>query len=141
MRSVLEQECLRLVEVRGEPEVLELLGRVAVDLVILNATSPNLNALECCRRIRANRQTESVPILMLADAEQNEVYSEALSSGADEFLATPLHPEAFRMRIRSLLRQKAMSDRLDATEAILFALARAVEMRDHHTGGHCERLA
>ncbi|MCL5745459.1 MAG: HD domain-containing protein, partial [Acidobacteria bacterium] len=42
---------------------------------------------------------------------------------------------------RSLLRQKAMSDRLDATEAILFALARAVEMRDHHTGGHCERLA
>src|ERR1035438_5443644 len=27
------------------------------------------------------------------------------------------------------------------TEAILFALAQAVEQRDHHTAGHCERMA
>lgn len=30
---------------------------------------------------------------------------------------------------------------IDETEEILFALARAVEQRDSHTGGHCERLA
>src|SRR5579863_7648662 len=29
----------------------------------------------------------------------------------------------------------------DETEAILFALAQAVEQRDRHTAGHCERLA
>ena len=29
----------------------------------------------------------------------------------------------------------------NATEGILFALALAVEQRDHHTGGHCARLA
>jgi len=32
-------------------------------------------------------------------------------------------------------------DSADATEGILFALALAVEQRDNHTGGHCERLA
>lgn len=31
--------------------------------------------------------------------------------------------------------------KLDETEAILFALAQAVEQRDHSTAGHCERLA
>jgi putative two-component system response regulator len=30
---------------------------------------------------------------------------------------------------------------IDETEEILFALALAVEQRDRHTGGHCERLA
>lgn len=30
---------------------------------------------------------------------------------------------------------------IDETEGILFALALAVEQRDRHTGGHCERLA
>jgi putative nucleotidyltransferase with HDIG domain len=30
---------------------------------------------------------------------------------------------------------------LDETEGILFALAQAVEQRDRHTAGHCERLA
>jgi putative two-component system response regulator len=29
----------------------------------------------------------------------------------------------------------------DETEAVLFALAQAVEQRDRHTAGHCERLA
>src|SRR5215469_12564148 len=30
---------------------------------------------------------------------------------------------------------------IDGTEAILFALAHAVEQRDRQTAGHCERLA
>ena len=30
---------------------------------------------------------------------------------------------------------------IDETEGTLFALARAVEQRDHQTAGHCERLA
>jgi response regulator RpfG family c-di-GMP phosphodiesterase len=30
---------------------------------------------------------------------------------------------------------------VDGTESILFALAQAVEQRDHQTSGHCERLA
>jgi cyclic di-GMP phosphodiesterase len=32
-------------------------------------------------------------------------------------------------------------DTIDDTEGILFALAQAVEQRDHQTAGHCERLA
>ncbi|MBZ5727088.1 MAG: HD domain-containing protein [Acidobacteriia bacterium] len=40
-------------------------------------------------------------------------------------------------------RQTSLPDgsSIDETEGILFALAQAVEQRDHHTAGHCERLA
>ncbi len=37
--------------------------------------------------------------------------------------------------------QAAPCECLDETESILFALAQAVEQRDRHTAGHCERLA
>ena len=63
------------------------------------------------------------------------------SARADAFLARPLHPEVFAARVRSMLRHKAMVDRLEESETILLALAQAVELRDPSTAGHCERLA
>jgi response regulator RpfG family c-di-GMP phosphodiesterase len=46
---------------------------------------------------------------------------------------------------RELAAQAAAQPRnefaIDPTESILFALAQAVEQRDHQTAGHCERLA
>ena len=39
-----------------------------------------------------------------------------------------------------LLRQRALNQRLDATEGVLFALARAVEARDRYTIYHAERV-
>ncbi len=44
------------------------------------------------------------------------------------------------IRTKVLLRQRALNQRLDATEGVLFALARAIEARDRHTIHHAERV-
>ena len=44
-------------------------------------------------------------------------------------------------RLSALREQRITSLVEDQTEAILFALAMAVEQRDRHTAGHCERMA
>jgi putative two-component system response regulator len=64
-----------------------------------------------------------------------------MESGADGYLGGPLHPELFRMRVRSMLRHKAIVDRMEESETILMALAQAVEHRDNITARHCDRLA
>jgi putative two-component system response regulator len=64
-----------------------------------------------------------------------------LDSGADEFLVKPVSPMALRTRIRGMLRTKHVTDSLEETESILFALARIVDERDNVTGDHCQRLA
>jgi putative two-component system response regulator len=46
-----------------------------------------------------------------------------------------------RTRVRAMLRNKALVDSLEEAEAILFALAQAVEHRDAYTSQHCQRLA
>src|SRR5262249_36003722 len=47
----------------------------------------------------------------------------------------------FAARVRSMLRHKAVVDRLEESETILLALAQAVELRDSSLAGHCDRLA
>jgi putative two-component system response regulator len=70
---------------------------------------------------------------------ENEVTG--LASGADDFLVKPLKPTLVRVRVRTMLRHKALIDSLEEAETILFVLAQSVEHRDRYTGRHCERLA
>lgn len=130
-----------IVEVSGGRQALDLLSRRDVELVVLDKTMPGMDGLECCRQIKADRKTELIPILMLTGNNSIEDELEGIRAGADQFIAKPIHPEVLRARAASLIRHKIAISRLEETEATLFALAQAVEMRDACTAGHCERLA
>lgn len=49
--------------------------------------------------------------------------------------------DAARLTHRVLKTNRSVVDSVDEAEAVLLALAQAVELRDRTTGGHCERLA
>jgi putative two-component system response regulator len=139
VKSVLASEPYKLVQADSEPQLFEVLQSATVDLIILPASGSSFPGLDCCRRIKTDRKTELIPVLLVTDgAVESQI--DALSAGADDFLPQPVHRDLARTRIRALLRQKAATDRLEQTETILFTLAKAVEHRDQTTGGHCDRL-
>jgi putative two-component system response regulator len=141
LRAMLKHEPYRILEARRADEALSVLIAENVDLVILDLMLPEMSGLDLCRRIKADRQTQLVPVLIMTSVQgvENEIAS--ITSGADEFLTKPLHHAVVRTRIRALLRNKAAIDSLEEAETILFALAQAIEQRDTYTSGHCERLA
>lgn len=53
----------------------------------------------------------------------------------------PLRLEPARLTRRVMRANRAASDDMQETEAVLLALAQAVELRDRAISGHCERLA
>jgi len=125
------------VQAPGGVAALDLLEQQHVNLVVLDTLPPaGMDAVECCSRIKGNRRSQLVPVLMLLREQDAENQVIAMASGADQFLSKPFHPEVFRSRVRSLVGRNLQ---LDETESMLFSLAQAVESRDQ--GGHCERLA
>jgi len=141
LRGILKAAPYRILECGQASEAIRFIEAESIDLIILDLVLPEMGGPAFCRWLKANRRTQLIPVLMLTSVLGVENEITGLTSGADEFLLKPLHPEVVRARIRAMLRNKAITDSLEEAENILFALARAVEGRDRYTGMHCERLA
>ncbi|WP_051670825.1 HD-GYP domain-containing protein [Bryobacter aggregatus] len=141
IRATLNGVGSRFLEAKRPSEAFAILDCERVDLVICDMFLPELNGMEFCRRLKANRATQLLPILMLTSVQGAEHEVAGLTSGADEYLLQPAHPSILKARVQSMLRHKAALDSLDEVESILFTLAQAVEERDKCTSDHCRRLS
>jgi putative two-component system response regulator len=146
IKGILKAGPYRVLEARQPNEAFQLLDQADVDLIIADLVMPEMSndmqgGLEFCRRIKANRRTRLIPILIITSVQGNDHVIASLESGADEFLIKPLQPAVVRTRIRTMLRGKRTLDSLEEAETILFAMAETVEQRDKETGNHCQRLA
>jgi DNA-binding response OmpR family regulator len=75
------------------------------DLVILDLMLPEMDGLEICRRLRQERDTAAVPIIMLT-AKSDEVDRVlGLEMGADDYMAKPFSPKELVARVRAVLRR------------------------------------
>lgn len=82
------------------------------DVVCLDVRMPGMNGIEACQAIRKDPRNAGIPILMLTALNDAEDITRGLEAGANDFLSKPFNEPELSARIRSLLRTKALYDRL-----------------------------
>ena len=127
-------------EARDGVEALEAVDALEPDLILLDIDMPRLDGIAVCERLKAHPTRRLIPIVILTASNDRNTRLRGLAAGADDYLSKPFDPKELLIRTKVLLRQRALNQRLDATEGVLFALARAVEARDRHTIHHAERV-
>jgi putative two-component system response regulator len=140
LRMVLEEDGH---EVVVAPDGQAALARVAArrpDLVVLDIDLPGVGGFEVCRRLKSSPATRLLPVLVLTGTGAAGARLRAWELGADEFLTKPFQRVEVAARCRSLLRQKDLVDALDSAEAVVAALARAIEAKSAYTHGHSARV-
>ncbi len=131
----------RVRTVESGEQALEEIGHDAPDLLVLDVSMPGMDGLEVCRRVRQMPGGDLLPIILVTGLSDTTSRVRGLDAGADEFASKPIESEVLTARIRSLLRVKHVTDQLERTEDVIFALARTVEARDAYTDRHLWRLA
>lgn len=89
---------------RGET-LQRALRRDTFDLLILDWNVPDFDGLELLSWLR-KQQENSVPVLMLSARTSERDVSDALSAGADDYMAKPLRSLELVARIRRLLARR-----------------------------------
>ena len=111
------------------------------DVVILDIGLPRIDGLEVTRRLRANRATRTLPIILLTARASIDDMVAGLDAGADDFIRKPFERPELLARVRSGLRMRRAVLGMETAQAVVTALASAVEAKDLVTEQHCERLA
>ncbi|MFE2373095.1 response regulator [Streptomyces sp. NPDC059398] len=109
IRVNLELEGFEVVTAADGAECLEVVHRVAPDVITLDVVMPRLDGLRTAARLRADPRTSRLPLAIVSACSQQEVES-GLASGVDAFLAKPFEPaELIRLVSRLMCREQSSS--------------------------------
>ncbi len=86
-------------------EALRTARSAAPDLIVLDLMLPGLDGLEVCKRLKAERQTAAVPIVMLTAKGEDADVVAGLELGADDYVIKPFSPRVLLARVRAVLRR------------------------------------
>lgn len=89
-------------------DALTFLEKIVPDLIMLDIRLPDIDGYEVCRRIRARRRTEHVPIIFLTERRERSDRLAGLELGAVDYITKPFDVQELRLRVRNVLRRSSM---------------------------------
>lgn len=141
VRAVLDPQEFEVLEADSGASALTRVPTLRPDVLLLDVLMPEPDGIEVCRRLREQEEFRLLPIIMLTSLGAPDDVVRGMEVGATDYITKPFSAVELTARVRAAVDHKRLTDRLDDTESVLFALARIVEAKDGTTGDHCDRLS
>lgn len=107
LRSVLEEAGFRVDLAKDGPTAVDLLDEdSSYDLVTLDYWMDRMNGLRVLQHIRGRGVMSAMPVIMVTGAGDRQIEMSLFEAGADDFIAKPIDPALFVLRIRAVLRRR-----------------------------------
>jgi PleD family two-component response regulator len=85
-------------------DALEKVEEERPDLILLDVMMPKMDGFEVCQRIKANEETQMIPVIMVTAKTDVEDIARGFEVGADDYLTKPYQQMELMARVRSMLR-------------------------------------
>ena len=113
LEAHLEPQGYEIIPAGSGAEALEKLSGNQIDLVLLDVIMPRMSGFEVLAKLRADKKTRRIPVIMITAHTENEERVKALESGCDDFISKPFDRHELLARVKSLLRIKFLNDEVD----------------------------
>ncbi len=104
---LLERKGYLISAAKNGREALVKASNESPDLILLDIMMPDMDGIEVLRRLRKDRTTSEIPIIMFTAKNQVEDKVLGFETGADDYLTKPTHPAELTARVRTILTRSA----------------------------------
>jgi PleD family two-component response regulator len=105
-------------------ETLRKVKQWQPDLILLDIMMPKISGFEVCKRLRADRATHDIAILMVTALDQPSDIERAAEAGTDDFLTKPINKNELLLRVPKLLKSRQYKRDLDRALAYIESVER-----------------
>jgi DNA-binding response OmpR family regulator len=96
----------RIVEAANGKEGWQQATALVPDLIVSDIMMPEMDGLELCRRVRKDKRTSHIPVILLTARAAEEQKREGFGIGANDYVTKPFDFEILQARIRNLIAQQ-----------------------------------
>ncbi|MEO8038875.1 MAG: phosphate regulon transcriptional regulator PhoB [Betaproteobacteria bacterium] len=88
-------------------QALNLVQNALPDLILLDWMLPGISGVEFARRLRSDKRTKAIPIIMLTARSEEQDKLTGLDTGADDYITKPFSPRELNARVKAVLRRRS----------------------------------
>lgn len=140
LRAILGGE-YRLMLARSGAEAISLALKHRPALILLDIQMPDMDGYAVCRALKADEQTEGIPVIFVTAFSEVGREEAGFAAGAVDYLVKPVSAGIVRARVRthlSLVHNKELEKR---SRDAIYMLGKAGHYNDTDTGVHIWRMA
>jgi adenylate cyclase len=137
----LARQGYEIVTAKDGVEALQVARAASPDLILLDVMMPGKDGIEVCRELKGDPGLPFMPIILVtAKADADDIVA-GLDAGGDEYITKPVDHAALLARVRSILRLKALHDRVQEQAQQLEGWNHTLEQRVAEQVAQLERLS
>ncbi|NIS18301.1 MAG: PAS domain S-box protein [candidate division Zixibacteria bacterium] len=97
----------------GEETIRLASSADAPGLILLNSIMPNANVAEICRKLKSDKTTKGIPIILLSEPTPDDTEARGFELGAADYITKPFKKSVVNARIRTHLELKRYRDNFE----------------------------
>jgi len=140
LRQILKDHYHLMFAANGD-KALDAANKHAPDLILLDIMMPGINGYDVCKALKANAQTEKIPVIFVTAMAEVDDEAYGFEVGAVDYIQKPLSGPIVLKRIQNQLSLVHMDELKKSHKQAIFMLGAAGHYNDADTGVHIWRMA
>ena len=104
LRDLLSSTDYEIVEAENGQEAIDAVAKQKPDLILMDIQLPVMDGYEATRRIKANPDWKSIPIIVVTSYALSGDAEKARAAGCDDYVTKPYSPRQLLAKIREFLK-------------------------------------
>jgi len=116
--QTLEQDYFLIIAKNGK-RALDLAFSHHPDLILLDILMPEMDGFEVCQRLKADKETESIPVIFLSVMESPGQKHRGFEVGGVDYVTKPFHADEVLARVRTHITNKRLREELESHNMLI----------------------